>query len=485
MKIIPIILSGGVGSRLWPLSREHFPKQCLPLADNKYSLLQQTVIRVQGFKLESSIIVCNEDHRFLIAQQLQALGVKDAKILLEPASRNTAPAIALAALEVKSQLTNSESEAKPENKNKNDALLLVLPSDHVIDDLSVFENALQQAKKLAEAGSLVTFGIKPTRPETGYGYIRAGDDFAVSKFVEKPNAAKAQEYVSAGDYLWNSGMFLFGANAYLQELEQYRTDVHESVNKSYKSRKGDMDFIRVGVDEFEQCPSVSIDYAVMEKTKNAKVIPYDGGWSDIGAWNALYDYADKDESHNVLLGDVMIETSEHCLIRAESRLVAAINVKDLIIIETKDAVLVMDKDSSQDVKKIVARIKNENRQEHLYHKIVHRPWGTYETLNQGHRYQVKHIVVKPGEKLSVQMHHHRAEHWVVVSGTAKVTNGDKEILLTENQSTYIPVGTIHSLENPGKIPLELVEVQSGSYLDEDDIVRFTDRYGRSDEKNHL
>jgi mannose-1-phosphate guanylyltransferase len=353
----------------------------------------------------------------------------------------------------------------------------------VLDDITIFENAIHQAKALAETGSLVTFGIKPTRPETGYGYIRSGDDFTVSEFIEKPNVIKAQEYVNAGDYLWNSGMFIFGAKAYLQELEQYREDVFQSVNKSYQSRAEDMDFIRVGVDEFEQCSSVSIDYAVMEKTKKAKVIPYDGGWSDIGAWNALYDYADKDESQNVLLGDVMVEASEHCLIRAESRLVAAVNVKDLIIIETKDAVLVMDKDSSQDVKKIVARIKNENRQEHLYHTTVHRPWGTYQTLNQGHRYQVKHIVVKPGEKLSMQMHHHRAEHWVVVSGTAKVTNGDKEILLTENESTFIPVGAVHSLENPGKIPLELVEVQSGSYLDEDDIVRFSDRYGRSDQKD--
>jgi mannose-1-phosphate guanylyltransferase len=361
--------------------------------------------------------------------------------------------------------------------------LLVLPSDHVLADTTIFENAIHQAKALAETGSLVTFGIKPTRPETGYGYIQSGDDFSVSEFIEKPNVIKAQEYVNAGDYLWNSGMFLFGAKAYLQELEQYREDVFQSVNKSYQSRAEDMDFIRVGVDEFEQCSSVSIDYAVMEKTKKAKVIPYDGGWSDIGAWNALYDYADKDESQNVLLGDVMVEASEHCLIRAESRLVAAVNVKDLIIIETKDAVLVMDKDSSQDVKKIVARIKNENRQEHLYHTTVHRPWGTYQTLNQGHRYQVKHIVVKPGEKLSMQMHHHRAEHWVVVSGTAKVTNGDKEILLTENESTFIPVGAVHSLENPGKIPLELVEVQSGSYLDEDDIVRFSDRYGRSDQKD--
>jgi mannose-1-phosphate guanylyltransferase len=469
-KIVPVILSGGVGSRLWPLSREHFPKQCLPLADSEYSLLQQTVLRIQGFELGSPIVVCNEDHRFLIAQQLQALGVKDAKILLEPASRNTAPAIALAALEVTAQLKSSASEA--------DALLLVLPSDHVLDDIDVFERAIYQAQKLAEAGSLVMFGIKPTRPETGYGYIRTGDDFAVSEFIEKPNATIAQQCISAGDYLWNSGMFLFGANTYLQELKQHREDVFESINKSYQARAEDMDFIRVGVEEFEQCSSVSIDYAVMEMTKKSKVIPYDGGWSDIGAWNALYDYSNKDENHNVLLGDVMLETSEHCLIRAESRLVAAVNVKNLIVIETKDAVLIMDKDSSQDVKKIVARIKSEDRQEHLYHTTVHRPWGTYQTLDQGYRYQVKHIVVKPGEKLSVQMHHHRAEHWVVVSGTAKVTNGDKEILLTENESTFIPVGTIHSLENPGKIPLELVEVQSGSYLNEDDIVRFDDRYGR-------
>jgi mannose-1-phosphate guanylyltransferase len=470
MKVIPIILSGGVGSRLWPLSREHYPKQCLPLADSKYSLLQQTVLRIQGLELGSPVIVCNEDHRFLIAQQLQSLGVSDATILLEPASRNTAPAIALAALEVMAQLKKNEGDT--------DALLLVLPSDHVLDDISAFEHAIDQAKELAEAGSLVMFGIKPTRPETGYGYIRTGDDFVVTEFIEKPSVTIAQNCIAAGDFLWNSGMFLFGANTYLEELEKYREDIFQSANKSHQKRTEDMDFIRVDSEEFGQCSNVSIDYAVMELTKKARVIPYDGGWSDIGAWNALYDYSDKDESQNVLLGDVMAEDVEDCLIRAESRLVAAINVKNLIIIETTDAVLVMDKDSSQDVKKIVARIKNENRQEHMFHKTVHRPWGTYQTLDHGSRYQVKHIVVKPGEKLSMQMHHHRAEHWVVVSGTAKVTNGDSEVLLTENESTYIPVGTIHSLENPGKIPLELVEVQSGSYLDEDDIVRFNDRYGR-------
>ncbi len=467
MKIIPIILSGGIGSRLWPLSREHSPKQCLPLIDAKYSLLQQTVQRVQGIDLHNPVIVCNENHRFLIAQQLQALGLDDAKILLEPASRNTAPAIALAALEVKQQLAG-----------ESDALLLVLPSDHFLNDIKLFQEAIHQAKELAEDNSLVMFGIKPTRLETGYGYIQSGEDFSVKEFIEKPNEKVAQNCIDAGDYLWNSGMFLFSANTYLNELERYRPDVFESVSKSYQNRHEDMDFIRMGKEGFEQCPDISIDYAIMEQTEKAKVIPYNGDWNDVGAWNSLYDHLDKDEHNNVLSGDVMIESSSHCLIRAESRLVSAVNVKDLVIVETADAVLVMDKDSSQDVKKIVAKIKTENRQEHMFHTTVHRPWGSYQTLDRGSRYQVKHIIVKPGEKLSVQMHHHRAEHWVVVSGTAKVNNGGNEVLLTENESTFIPIGTVHSLENPGKIPLELVEVQSGSYLDEDDIVRFNDRYGR-------
>ncbi|WP_137170443.1 mannose-1-phosphate guanylyltransferase/mannose-6-phosphate isomerase [Marinomonas sp. FW-1] len=465
MKIIPVILSGGVGSRLWPLSREHFPKQCLPLTDKAYSLLQQTMQRTLALDVADPIVVCNEDHRFLIAQQLQALGVEKSSIVLEPKGRNTAPAIALAALEsIRSQ--------------GDDAVMLVLPADHVIRDIVAFENTIKQAVELAKEDGLVTFGVQPTRPETGYGYIRSGDNFAVAEFVEKPNLEKAQAYLDSGDYLWNSGMFLFRAKAFLDELSVHRDDIFQAVNRAYQQRSEDMDFIRIDAELFVQCPEESIDFAVMEPTKKAKVVPYVGDWSDIGAWDALYDYSDKDADNNVLLGDVMSEGSSNCFIRSESRLIAAVGVQNLVIVETADAILVMDKNNAQDVKKIVKRIQTEGREEHMYHTTVHRPWGTYQTVDLGDRHQVKRIMVKPGEKLSVQMHHHRAEHWVVVSGTAKVQNGDREILLTENESTYIPVGVVHALENPGKIPLELVEVQSGSYLGEDDIVRFSDRYGR-------
>ncbi|ETX12574.1 mannose-1-phosphate guanyltransferase [Marinomonas ushuaiensis DSM 15871] len=471
MKIIPIILSGGVGSRLWPLSREHYPKQCLPLTDKEYSLLQQTLLRTQSLEVGNPIVVCNEDHRFLIAQQLQSIGVKKSSILLEPKGRNTAPAIALAAFET--QRTQSEIA------ELSDTLMLVLPADHVIRDIAAFEETITQAVELAKKGALVTFGVQPTCPETGYGYIRSGEDFAVAEFVEKPNLEKAQAYLESGEYLWNSGMFLFSAKAYLDELSAHRNDIFQSVQNAYQQRSEDMDFVRIDAQLFAECPEESIDFAVMEKTKKAKVVPYHGDWSDIGAWDALYDYSDKDSDQNVLLGDVMSEGSSNCLIRSESRLVAAVGVKDLVIVETADAILVMDKNNAQDVKKIVKRIQTEDREEHMYHTQVHRPWGSYETVDLGERHQVKRITVKPGEKLSVQMHHHRAEHWVVVSGTAKVQNGDQEILLTENESTYIPVGVVHALENPGKILLQLVEVQSGSYLGEDDIVRFSDRYGRS------
>ena len=465
MKIIPVILSGGVGSRLWPLSREHFPKQCLTLTDKEYSLLQQTMLRTLSLEVADPIVVCNEDHRFLIAQQLQSIGVKKSSIVLEPKGRNTAPAIALAALEA----LRSQSD---------DALMLVLPADHVIRDLAAFEATIKQAVELAKQDALVTFGVKPTRPETGYGYIRSGENFSVVEFVEKPNAETAQAYLDSGEYLWNSGMFLFSAKAYLDELALYRADIFQAVSEAYAQRLDDLDFVRIDAELFAQCPEESIDFAVMESTKKAKVVPYTGDWSDIGAWDALYDYAEKDADNNVLLGDVMSEDSSNCLVRSESRLVAVVGVNDLVVVETADAVLVMDKNNAQDVKEIVKRIQAEGRTEHMHHTTVHRPWGKYQAVDLGVRHQVKRIMVKPGEKLSVQMHHHRAEHWVVVSGTAKVLNGESEILLTENESTYIPVGVVHALENPGKIPLELVEVQSGSYLGEDDIVRFSDRYGR-------
>ncbi|MFD1383507.1 mannose-1-phosphate guanylyltransferase/mannose-6-phosphate isomerase [Rhodanobacter aciditrophus] len=462
MQIIPVILSGGVGSRLWPLSREHFPKQCLNLAHDHLSLLQQTAQRTQHLDVSAPIIVCNDDHRFLIAQQLQELGIKDASIILEPVGRNTAPAIALAALEA----------------NSDDAMLLVLPADHVINDIRAFEEAISQATSFAEADNLVTFGITPTRPETGYGYIKAGENHDVEKFVEKPDSDTAEKYLASGDYLWNSGMFLFKAGTFLSELKSHREDIYQAVSNAYQNKSQDLDFVRVDTELFSACPEESIDYAVMEPTKQAKVVPYSGDWSDIGAWDALYDFADKDSDQNVLIGDVMAEDTNNTLINAKSRLVAAVGVNNLAIIETADAVLVIDKNNAQSVKKIVKRIQKEGREEHAFHTTVHRPWGTYQTVDLGNRHQVKRIMVKPGEKLSVQMHHHRAEHWVVVSGTAKVQNGDKEILLTENESTYIPIGEIHALENPGKIPLELIEVQSGSYLGEDDIVRFSDRYGR-------
>lgn len=464
MNIKPVLLSGGVGSRLWPLSREHFPKQCLNLTDLFASLFQKTLIRTTSLDVTVPLVVCNEEHRFLIAQQLQEAGVYNSIVMLEPVGKNTAPAVALAAFEAV--------------KSDEDAILLVLPADHVIRDSKAFEDAIAVAQPLAEQGAVVTFGIKPTRPETGYGYIKFGSDFDVEKFVEKPDLATAQAYLVSGDYLWNSGMFLVRASQYLSELKQYRSDIYDAVEASYKLRSEDLDFIRIDHEAFAKCPSESIDYAVMEHTINAKVVPYEGDWSDIGAWDALYDYGDKDLDQNVISGDVMSEGTTNSVIRAESRLVATVGVDNLVIVETADAVLIMDKDRSQDVKKIVSRIKSEGRQEHAFHTTVHRPWGSYQTVDQCDRHQVKRIMVKPGEKLSVQMHHHRAEHWVVVKGTAKVLNGEKEILLTENESTYIPVGVVHTLENPGKIPLEIIEVQSGGYLGEDDIVRFSDRYGR-------
>ncbi|ADZ89923.1 mannose-1-phosphate guanylyltransferase/mannose-6-phosphate isomerase [Marinomonas mediterranea] len=462
MHIVPVILSGGVGSRLWPLSREHFPKQCLNLTHDHLSLLQQTALRTQHLDVSMPIIVCNEDHRFLIAQQLQELNIKDARIILEPVGRNTAPAITLAALEATSD----------------DSILLVLPADHVINNTAAFEEAITQAASLAKENYLVTFGIQPTRPETGYGYIKAGQNFDVETFVEKPDANTAEGYLTSGEYLWNSGMFLFKAGAFLAELKSQREDIYRAVSSAYQNKSEDLDFIRVDTEIFSACPEESIDYAVMEQTTKAKVVPYSGDWSDIGAWDALYDFAEKDKNLNVLIGDVMTEDTNNTLINAKSRLVAAVGVTNLAIIETADAVLVIDKDNAQNVKKIVKRIQKEGRNEHAFHTKVHRPWGTYQTVDLGSRHQVKRIIVMPGEKLSVQMHHHRAEHWVVVSGTAKVQNGEKEILLTENESTYIPIGEIHALENPGKIPLELIEVQSGSYLGEDDIVRYCDIYGR-------
>ncbi|TYL46854.1 mannose-1-phosphate guanylyltransferase/mannose-6-phosphate isomerase [Marinomonas sp. IMCC 4694] len=466
MRVVPVVLCGGVGSRLWPLSRVQFPKPCFALVDDEWSLLQQTVQRVVGCGFESLVVVCNEQHRFLVAQQLQALGVQGATIVLEPVSRNTAPAIALATLEAQCLFSD-------------DALLLVLPADHVIRDDSAFHYAIQQAIPLANHGqALVTFGVAPTRAETGYGYIRTGEGFAVAEFVEKPSAEAAQSYLASGDYLWNSGVFLFRADVYLAELARYREDIFQSVSLAYAQRTVDVDFVRIGAEAFEACASASVDYAVIEHTNKAYVVPYNGDWSDIGAWDTLYDYADKDDQQNVLLGDVISEASTSCYVRSESRLVAAVGVHNLVIVETADAVLVIDKDRAQDVKHIVSRLNKGARQESQSHTKVHRPWGRYEVIDSGERFLVKRLVVKPGGKLSVQMHHHRAEHWVVVSGTAKVQNGDQAMLLSENQSTYIPIGVVHALENPTDKALELIEVQSGDYIGEDDIVRLRDAYGR-------
>lgn len=466
--IIPVLLAGGVGSRLWPVSRELYPKQCISLTGTEHSLIQQTVVRVQKSGLsESPIVVCNDEHRFLIAQQMVDLGVRS-ELILEPQGRNTAPAIALAAFQA------LQRDA--------DAILLVLPADHVIQDQAAFNAALQQAKTEAESDKLVTFGVTPSYAETGYGYIEAaqpGQVSAVAAFREKPDVETATGYLNSGRHYWNSGMFVFKAQVYLDELKQFQPAIYEATKAAMAGEYNDLDFIRVDAEAFAKSPSDSIDYAIMERTERAVVVPYSGDWSDIGAWSALYDLSAKDSDGNVLQGDVLTHQANGNLIRAESRLVAAVGVNDLAIIETDDAVLVIPRDRAQDVKEIVNQIKRDGRSEHQLHARVHRPWGAYKTINMGERHQVKRISVKPGEKLSVQMHHHRAEHWVVVSGTANVTIGDDTRMLSENESVYIPIGTVHALENPGKIPLELIEVQTGSYLGEDDIVRFTDRYGRS------
>ena len=468
--LFPIIMAGGSGSRLWPLSRQLNPKQFLPLADADFSMLQATIQRLAGLGAALPRLICNEQHRFLAAEQLRLLGLEKAGILLEPVGRNTAPAIALAALQA-----CSEAE---------DPILLVLAADHLIKDVEAFQTCIQTALPLAQDGKLVTFGIVPTHAETGYGYIEQGIDvgvggFKVSRFVEKPDLVTAQEYLANGSYFWNSGMFMFRASRYLEELETYRPDILAACRAALAGGSQDLHFTRVDEAAFAACPDDSVDYAVMEKTADAVMVPLDAGWSDIGSWTALWDVSDKDQQGNVFKGDVLNQQSRNTYVHADSRLVATVGLDDLVIVETKDAVLVAHKDHVQDVKKIVDQLKNGSRTEHINHREVYRPWGVYDSVDNGHRYQVKRITVKPGAKLSVQMHHHRAEHWIVVSGTARVTNGEKTYLVCENESTYIPIGQIHALENPGVIPLELIEVQSGSYLGEDDIVRFEDKYGRT------
>jgi len=463
-------MAGGAGSRLWPLSRQLNPKQFLALTDAQLSMLQSTIRRLEGLEAGLPLLICNEQHRFLAAEQLRQLGMEQASILLEPVGRNTAPAIALAALQATQQ--------------GDDPILLVLAADHLIQDVDAFHSSIQAAMLFAIGGKLVTFGIVPTNPETGYGYIEKGKElgeggFAVNRFVEKPSLDIAEEYLASGEYFWNSGMFMFRASRYLDELERHQPSILSACRQALAAGMQDMHFVRVDAATFAACPEDSVDYAVMEKTNDAVMVPLDAGWSDVGSWTALWEASKKDAEGNVFKGDVLGHATRNSFVHADSRLVATLGVEDLVIVETKDAVLVAHKNQVQDVKKLVERIKADNRHEHLNHREVYRPWGMYDAIDSGHRYQVKRITVQPGAKLSVQMHHHRAEHWVVVSGTARVTNGDKTYLVTENQSTYIPVGQVHALENPGVIPLELIEVQSGSYLGEDDIVRFEDQYGRA------
>lgn len=467
--LTPVLLSGGVGSRLWPVSREAYPKQFLALASD-LSMLQDTMQRTAGLESASPIVLCNEDHRFMVAEQLRQLSVDAAAIILEPEGRNTAPAVALAAF-----------KALETDKN---ALLLVLPADHVIRDTEAFTQAVSLGIDEAARGTLMTFGIVPDAPETGYGYLRLGAPkgenlFVLDSFVEKPDAETAQSYLDSGQYYWNSGMFLISAQSYLDELKAFAPAIYEACERSLAGASSDLDFLRPEGDAFRACPSDSIDYAVMEHTTRGGVIPLDCGWSDVGAWSTLWQVSEHDDKGNVMLGDVMAEDCSNSYLRSESRLVAATGVDNLIVVETPDAILVADRDKVQNVKAIVNRLKDSGRSEAALHHRVYRPWGSYESLIEGDRFQVKRIIVNPGQTLSLQMHHHRAEHWIIVQGTAEVTCEENVFTLQEDQSTYIPLGHKHRLANPGKIPLELIEVQSGSYLGEDDIVRFEDVYGRS------
>jgi mannose-1-phosphate guanylyltransferase/mannose-6-phosphate isomerase len=469
--IFPVVLSGGTGSRLWPLSRTLLPKQFLPLVSER-TMLQETLLRLCGVAgLKAPTVVCSNDHRFLAAEQLREAGFAGATQILEPAGRNTAPAVAAAAFSVAAA--------------SKDGLMLVLPADHLISRVDAFHDAIAQAAAVAASGSLVTFGIVGHSPQTGYGYIERGEPlagaagcFRVARFVEKPDADRAREFIASGRFYWNSGMFVFRASRYLEELGKFRPDILAAARAAWEKSQRDLDFIRLDEQAFLASPSESIDYAVMEKTRDGVVVEADIGWSDIGSWTALWQAATPDAAGNVAVGDAHLDDTRNCYVRAENRLVTAVGVSDLIIVETADAVLVTHKERAQDVKKVVEALKARQRDEYLVHKRVYRPWGYYEGLDMAERFQVKRIMVKPGSRLSMQMHHHRAEHWIVVSGTARVTRGDETLLLSENESTYIPLGEKHRLENVGKVPLHMIEVQSGSYLGEDDIVRFEDDYKR-------
>lgn len=474
--IVPVVLSGGSGTRLWPLSRSQAPKQFISFIDQK-SMFQDTVLRLLDIeKVRSPIAICNESHRFMVAEQFRELELQPGNIILEPIGRNTAPAIAVSAFQALSQ------EKSP--------VLLILPADHYIQRNQELKRAVAVGCDFAEQGRLVTFGIVPSDPKTGYGYIKKGepllrqggslasDAFAIERFVEKPDKETAKTYVESGGYCWNSGMFMFRADVYLSELEKSDPEMIKACQKALEAADKDMDFLRLNRGWFQQCPNNSIDYAVMEHTDKGAIVPLESGWSDLGSWNALWEVKEKDDSGNVVLGDVLIHEVEGSYLHATSRLVAAVGIKDQVVVETADAIMIASKDRVQDVKILVNRLKSALRQEAETHSKVYRPWGSYETINYEPRFQVKRITVKPGSKLSLQKHFHRAEHWVVVHGTAKIINGQSEMILSEDQSTYIPLGTKHRLENPGRIPLELIEIQTGSYLGEDDIVRLSDDYGR-------
>ena len=474
--MIPVILSGGSGTRLWPVSRKSHPKQFWPLV-SEASLLEETCRRLDAHGgSEPPIVVCNEEHRFFVAHQLQHQGIEGAPIILEPVGRNTAPAVAVAALQALETHQGGE---------ETDPVLAVFPADHTVQDNGAFLQALAAGNDLASRGHLVTFGIVPTYPETGYGYIQGGAPLSgeggampVERFVEKPDLATAEGYIAAGDFFWNSGMFMFRASRFLEELRRYAPEIAAGASGAYQAARRDMDFVRLDPELFSGCPSDSVDYAVMERTDAGVVIPLDAGWSDVGAWSALWEIGDKDEGGNVKKGDVVALDSHNCYLRSEGRLIATVGVDDHVVVETPDVVLVAHRDRVQDVKNLVEQMREQQRSEVEVHNRVYRPWGCFQGIDLSDRYQVKRITVNPGASISLQMHHHRAEHWIVVKGTARITRGDETFLLSENQSTYIPIGERHRLENPGRIPLEIIEVQSGGYLGEDDIVRFEDLYGR-------